>query len=145
MIRTALALRTLALAFWFGGGIATFLATSGVFARTKDRKLAGDLAGEILSRTGFARSIAFLPALFPVTIGASDRATVMAFFCALLQGVAVIVDELTRRARRAAEGGIDALPPGDPRHRRFAALHGVAMLVLLLQVLAAGVGLALAS
>ena len=39
------ALRSLALAVWFGGGIATMLATSAVFARAESRKLAGDLAG----------------------------------------------------------------------------------------------------
>jgi hypothetical protein len=54
----ALALRSLALAFWFGCGLATLLATSAVFARAPDRKLAGDLSGAILSRTGAGLALA---------------------------------------------------------------------------------------
>jgi len=149
-VNVAVGLRSLALAFWFGGGLATFLATSAVFARAKDRKLAGDLAGEILARTSFARSITvvvfFMSCFAPGSdrVWSDGRATALGFLCVLLQGLAVVVDELTRRARRKAGGAIDSLPPGDPRRRRFAALHGVAMLLLLLQVLAAGAGLLLA-
>jgi hypothetical protein len=74
----------------------------------------------------------------------NPRPTALCFLCVFFQGFAVVVDALTRRARRLAGGAIDALPPADPRRRRFAALHGIAMLLLLLQVLAAGAGLALA-
>ena len=144
MIRIALALRTLALAFWFGGGLATLVATSTVFAKTGDRKAAGDLAGAILERTGRVRDVTFFLMVLAIGLGAVDRAALLGLFCALLQGVGVVVNVLVRRARRAAGGSIEALPPGDPRRRRFAALHGAAMLVLVVQVAAAGVGLALA-
>ena len=143
------ALRSLALAFWFGGGLATFFATSAVFARAKDRKLSGDLAGAILARTSDARSVTAFVFIGAGLLAVGDHAwwkpavTALCFACVLLQGVAVVVDALTRRARRQAGGSLDALPPGDPRRRRFAALHGVAMLLLLLQVLAAGAGLLL--
>jgi hypothetical protein len=142
---TAAFLRTLALAFWFGGGLATFLATSAVFQRAPDRKVAGDLAGAILARTGLARSVAVALLVIAVLLGARGGAVDLGIGCAVLQALAVGADLETRKTRRAAGGSIDALPPGDPLRRRFAALHGVAMLVLLLQVLTAGVGLALAS
>jgi len=142
---TAAFLRTLALAFWFGGGLATFLATSAVFQRAPDRKVAGDLAGAILARTGLARSVAVALLVIAIALGARGGAVDLGIACAALQGLAVVADLLTRKARREAGGTIDALPPGDPLRRRFAALHGVAMLVLLLQVLAAGIGLALTS
>jgi len=138
-------LRTLALAFWFGGGLATFLATSAVFRRAPDRKVAGDLAGAILGRTGLARNLAVGLLLVAIAIGARGGAVAAGIGCAVLQALAIGADLSTRKTRQDAGGSIDALPPGDPLRRRFAALHGVAMLVLLLQVLAAGVGLALAS
>jgi hypothetical protein len=137
-------LRVLALAFWFGGGLATFLATSAVFAKAGDRKAAGDLAGAILSRTSRARNVALFVMLVELLWPPFDRVWGAGVVCSLLQCVAVVADFLTRRARQKAGGSIDSLPPGDPQRRRFAALHGVAMLLLLLQVLAAGAGLALA-
>jgi hypothetical protein len=139
------ALRVLAFAFWFGGGIATFLATSAVFAKAEDRRVAGDFAGAILRRTNWGRNVAAFVMVFALLLPPYDRVSTAALVCLVLQGVAVVADLLTRRARQKAGGSIDSLPPGDPRRRRFAALHGVAMLVLLLQVVAAGVGLALAS
>ena len=116
-----------------------------VFRKATDRKLAGDLAGEILGGTQFLHSIAFIMVPMAIVVdGGGGRATIAGFVCMLLQGGAVMAGVLTRRAREKAGGSIDSLPPDDPRRRRFAALHGLAMLVLLLQVAVAGVGLALA-
>ena len=143
MIRTGLVLRALALAFWFGGGLATFLATSKVFATSPDRKLAGDLAGAILERVNAVRSLCVLVFLFAFLLGARGPATAAGGACSFLQVLAIAADAMTRRARRAAGGSIASLPPGDPRRKRFAALHGAAMLLLTLQVLAAALGLAL--
>jgi hypothetical protein len=143
-VHLGLALRNLALALWFGGGVATFLATSSVFARAPDRKLAGDLAGAILARTGTFRTAAIVVLVVAHVLGARGPANIAGGACVLLQIVALLADAATRRARLEAGGSIDSLPPGDPRRRRFAALHGVAMLLLLLQVLAAGAGLLLA-
>jgi hypothetical protein len=139
----AAVLRTLALAFWFGGGLATLLATSAVFRTVPDRKVAGDLAGAILARASVARNLALAAVVVAVVLGDRGAGATAASACALLQGLAIGAEALTRKARRDA-GSIETLPPGDPRRRRFAALHGAAMLVLLLQVMAAGVGLALA-
>ena len=138
-------LRTLALAFWFGGGLATFLATSTVFRMLSDRKAAGDLAGGILARVGVVRNVALFAVLVAVVLGDRGAGAAAGSACVLLQGLAIGADLLTRRVRLEASGTIEALPPGDPRRRRFAALHGIAMLVLVLQVAVAGVGLALAS
>jgi uncharacterized protein DUF4149 len=138
-------LRTLALAFWFGGGLATLLATSTVFRMLSDRKAAGDLAGAILGRLGVVRNVALVLVLVAVILGDRGAGAAAGSACVLLQGLAIAADLLTRRVRLEAGGTIEALPPGDPRRRRFAALHGIAMLVLVLQVAVAGVGLALAS
>ncbi len=129
------ALRSLALAVWFGGGIATMLATSAVFARAESRKLAGDLAGAILLRTNLLRSIAALVFAVAVLLGASGPATWLGAGCLLLQVAAIPIDAATRKIRRELGGNVDALAAEDPRRRRFGALHGLAMLLLLLQAL----------
>ena len=137
------ALRSLALAVWFGGGIATILATSAVFARAESRKLAGDLAGAILARTNLLRGAAAAVFGLAALLGARGPATWLGTGCLLLQVAAIPVDAATRRIRRELGGNVDALTPDDPRRRRFGALHGVAMLLLVLQVILAAGGLSL--
>jgi hypothetical protein len=139
----AAALRALALAAWFGGGTATVLATSAVFARAESRKVAGDFAGAILLRTNLLRSVAALVFGLSALLGARGPATWLGGGCLLLQVAAIPVDAATRRIRRELGGNVDALAPEDPRRRRFGALHGIAMLLLLLQVLLSGGALAL--
>ena len=134
----ALALRSLSLAVWFGSGIATVLATSAVFARAESRKAAGDIAGAILRRTNGLRAVAAISFVLAVLLGARGPATWLGGACVLLQLIAVPVDVGTRKIRRDLGGSVDALEPGDPRRRRFGALHGIAMLLLLLQVVISG-------
>jgi hypothetical protein len=138
----SIALRSLSLAVWFGGGIATTLATSAVFARAESRKAAGDLAGAILRRTNALRWIASVCFAIAAVEGARGPATWFGAACLLLQVIALPVDLATRRIRREVGGSIDTLEAGDPRRRRFGALHGIAMLLLLLQVLVGAAGLA---
>jgi hypothetical protein len=142
-LRLAAALRSLALAVWFGGGIATVLATSAVFARAETRKVAGDFAGAILLRTNLLRGLAALVFGLSVLLGAAGIATWLGAGCLLLQISAIPVDAATRRIRRTLGGNVDALAPEDPRRRRFGALHGVAMLLLLVQVLLSAAALSL--
>ena len=137
------ALRSLALAVWFGGGIATILATSAVFARAESRKVAGDLAGAVLLRTNRLRVVAAVLFALAALTGAAGPATWLGGGCLLLQMGAIPVDAATRRIRRALGGNVDALAPDDPRRRRFGALHGLAMLLLVLQVILAAAGLSL--
>jgi hypothetical protein len=134
----AIALRSLSFAVWFGGGIATALATSAVFARAESRKTAGDFAGAILRRTNALRVAAALCFVVAALLGARGIATWLGAACVLLQVLAVPVDVATRKIRREVGGGIDTLDASDPRRRRFGALHGLAMLLLLLQVLLSG-------
>jgi hypothetical protein len=139
----AIALRGLSLAIWFGGGIATMLATSAVFARAESRRIAGDFAGAILRRTNFLREAAVVVFVVAVLLGARGASTWSGAGCVLLQLAAIPVDAATRKLRRELGGSVEALTADDARRRRFGALHGVAMLLLLLQIVAAGVGIVL--
>jgi hypothetical protein len=135
------ALRSLALAVWFAGGLATILATSAVFARAESRKVAGNLAGAILLRTNRLRVLAALSFALSAFLGAAGPPTWLGGGCLILEAAAIPVDVATRRVRRALGGEVDALAPDDPRRRRFGALHGLAMLLLVLQVLLGAAGL----
>jgi hypothetical protein len=138
-----IALRGLCFAAWFGGGIATMLATSAVFARADSRKTAGDFAGAILRRTNFLRDIAAVVFVASAPFGARGAAFWAGAVCVLMQLVAIPVDLATRKLRRDLGGNVDALAADDARRRKFGALHGIAMLLLLLQIIAAGVGIVL--
>jgi hypothetical protein len=138
-----IALRALALATWFGGGIATILATSAVFARAESRKTAGDFAGAILRRTNLLRNVAAVVFVASALLGARGASTWAGAVCVLMQLVAVPVDAATRKLRRDLGGNVDALAADDPRRSRFGALHGIAMLLLLVQIVAAGVAILL--
>ena len=143
--RLAIALRALALSVWFGGGIATMLATAAVFARAESRKLAGDFAGAILRRTNLLRDAAVIVFVIAALLGARGASTWCGGVCVILQLAVIPVDAATRHVRRELGGSIDALPADDPRRRRFGALHGIAMLLLLLQIVAAALGIALSA
>jgi hypothetical protein len=142
LLRFAIALRSLSLAVWFGGGIATALATSAVFARAESRKMAGDFAGAILRRTNGLRGIAAICFVLAALLGARGAATWLGTGCVVLQVLAVPVDVATRKIRRQVGGSIEQLEASDPRRRRFGALHGIAMLLLLIQVLLGAAALA---
>ena len=76
-------------------------------------------------------------------LGARGASTWFGAACVVVQLVAIAVDRATRKLRRDLGGNVDMLGPEDPRRRRFGALHGIAMLLLLLQIVAAGAGIVL--
>src|SRR5918911_2212742 len=115
----AIALRALALATWFGGGIATMLATSAVFARAESRKVAGDFAGAILRRTNLLRDAAVVVFVVSALLGARGGTTWFGVVCLVFQLAAIPVDAATRKLRRDVGGDIDALARDDARRRRF--------------------------
>lgn len=136
-----LALRSLALAFWFGGGLATMFATRAIFKTVQDRKQAGDLSGAVLRAAQWGRfgwALPFLASAFAPRGGAFWLGVLSLLF-ALLQ----LADDRQVRRLRAEMGG--SVAEDDPRRRRFGLLHGVSMLMFLLHTLLAGAALVLAS
>ena len=141
MLHLALALRSLALAIWAAGGASTFLATSAIFARAESRKQAGDFAGAVLLRSLWFRLLAVGLQIAALLLGAPGVANWLALAAAVLTAAESSVQQGVRRLRRELGGSVDALEPADPRRRRFAALHGISMLLLLGQVLLGAIGL----
>jgi hypothetical protein len=139
--RAAFALRSIALAIWAAGGASTFLATSAIFARAENRKQAGDFAGAVLLRSLWFRLLAVGLQIAALLLGARGVANWLALAAAVLTAAESSVQQAVRRIRRELGGSVDALEAGDPRRRRFAALHGLSMLLLLGQVALGTIGL----
>jgi hypothetical protein len=141
VLRVALALRSVALAIWAAGGASTFLATSAIFARAENRKQAGDFAGAVLRRSLWFRLSAVALQIVALLLGAGGVANWFALGAAVLTAAESSVQQAVRRIRRELGGSVDALAADDPRRRRFAALHGISMLLLLGQVVLGTIGL----
>lgn len=133
------ALRELALALWFGGGLAMLVATRAIFAGAPDRPLAGRISGLVLLRYQLPRGMAAVALGASALLGTRGSATLLGLFAIVLQLVAAPVDNKLRALRF----DLAEAPPEDPRRRTFGALHGVSVLLLLAQIAAAGAGLAL--
>ena len=132
-------LRELALALWFGGGLAMLVATRAIFAAAPDRPLAGRISGAVLLRYQLLRGLSAVALGGSALLGVRGPATVLGLVGILLQLVSSPIDTRLRRLRAA----LTDAPPDDPRRRTFGALHGVSVLLLLAQIAAAGAGLAL--
>jgi hypothetical protein len=141
VLRAALALRSIALAIWAAGGASTFLATSAIFARAENRKQAGDFAGAVLQRSLWFRLLAVGFQIAALLLGARGPANWLALGAAVLTAAESSVQQGVRRIRRELGGSVDALESADPRRRRFAALHGISMLLLLGQVVLGTIGI----
>lgn len=137
----ALHLQAFALALWFGGGLSMLYGTRAVFAVAESRRQAGHFSGAIL--LGFrwlqlAAAILFVAAAFSGLPRASVVAGEVALFCTI---VGFVVDRWLRALREEIGGSTEGLDPSDPRRKRWGALHGASVTLLIGQVLAAAVGL----
>ena len=121
-------LQRLALAIWLGGGLAVLYGTRGIFSAAESPEQAGHFAGAVLRSFRFLQ-LAALVAWF-VSLRAAHVASTLA---ALFTVVAFPVDARLHRMR--------AFDPTDPRRKSFGPLHGVSVLLLIGQVVAAAVGL----
>ena len=122
-----LSLRTLSLGFWFGAGIATIFATRAVFRTLPERKVAGDVSGEILRAALWGRLGWAVPFLASAL---APRDWHFWLGCGAL-GFALVqfaVDRYVRALR--AQGS-----------KKFGPWHGVSVLLLLAHVVCAGAAL----
>ncbi len=139
----ALGLRSLALAVWFGGGLAMLLATRAIFARAGSRTLAGTISGEALLRFQLLRGLAAVLLGGSALLGARGLATLLGLGCILLQLAASLADTRLRKLRTEIGGSTEGLAEDDPRRKQFGMLHGVSVLLLLAQIALAAVALLL--
>ena len=115
------------------------LAASAAFRAAGNPTVAANVVGSMLTRWHY---IALAAPLLLLVLGRSYPrwVHVLLFAAVLLAAAQIFVDLRIRAIRNAAPIPISDLDPTDPVRRRFGALHGISMLLLLLQaVTSAGV------
>jgi hypothetical protein len=140
------ALAELGLALWLGGGVGTLQSTRAVFRHLKGQPMAGTIAADALAALSRLTwiSIALVAAGF--WLAEPGAARWPALGAALLHFASDLFVRPTLRRMRAELGGsIEHAAPDDPRRKRFGALHGVSMLLLLGQLVGAAASLILLS
>ncbi len=137
-----MALRNLALAVFFGGGLATLLATRALFRAAESRKQGGYFSGAVLRSFQELRWWA-LVALIAVLHWRPLPDKAVAAALVVLAAAGAAVDRRIRSLRDQIGGSTEGLAADDPRRKRFGALHGVSVLLLIAQTLIAAAALAL--
>jgi hypothetical protein len=131
-----------ALAVWFGGGLATLFATRSIFAVAETRQQGGRFSGAVLSSFLWLRWAAAALTAAAAWLIVRGAPIWWASAAALLTLVHALLDARIRAFRDQLGGSIEGLDALDPRRKRWGALHGASVLLLLAQIACAGAGLA---
>ena len=115
------------------------LAASAAFRTAPNSTAAADVVGAMLARWHYIALAAPL-ALFALELRHARRWVLVVIFIALLLAAAqAFVDLKIRSIRASSPASISELDRSDPVRKRFGALHGVSMLLLVLQLVTAAV------
>ena len=113
------------------------LAASAAFRVAPNATVAADVVGALLARWHYIAILAPL-ALFALELRRVRRLVLILIFAGLVLAAAqALVDLRIRAMRTTAPVPISSLDRDHPVRKRFGALHGASMLLLVLQALAA--------
>jgi hypothetical protein len=134
------AVQRLIAALWMGSAFFLMLSASAAFRAAGNTSMAADVVGAILTRWHYIALAAPL-ALFALELRrARPLILVLLFVAILLAAGQSFVDLSIRAIRQSSPIAISALDKTDPVRRRFGALHGLSMVLLLTQaIMAAGI------
>jgi hypothetical protein len=119
------------------------LAASAAFRAAPNPTAAADVVGAMLARWHYIALGAPL-LLFALELRRLRRVVLIVLFIALMLAAAqALVDLRIRTIRATSPVPISSLDRNDPVRKRFGALHGASMLLLLLQAIAAAFPVAL--
>ena len=137
------ALQRLIAALWLGSAFFLMLSASAAFRAAGNTSIAADVVGSMLTRWHYIALAAPL-ALFALELRRARPLILILLFVAILFAAGqAFVDLRIRSIRASSPVSISTLDPADPVRRRFGALHGMSMALLLAQtIVAAGVVLA---
>lgn len=126
-------------ALWLGSAFFLMLAASAAFRSAPNPTVAADVVGAMLNRWHYVALAAPL-ILFVLELRSPRRLVLIVLFAAIaLAATQAVVDLRIRSIRNSSVVAISDLDRDDPLRRRFGALHGISMLLLLLQAVAGGV------
>jgi hypothetical protein len=115
------------------------LAASAAFRSAPNATAAADVVGAMLARWHYI-ALAAPSALFMLESARLRRAVIIVIFIALLLAATqTVVDLRIREIRFNSPIPVSSLDVSDPVRRRFGVLHGISMMLLLAQAIAAAV------
>ena len=133
-----------ALAIWVGGGLAVLLGTRSIFRAAETRGQGGLFSGAVL-RSFFELRWAAVALTAAAWAFSRTPALWWASAAAALTIVQAPLDARIRALREQLGGSTEGLDASDPRRKRWGALHGGSVLLLLAQIACAAAGLVLAA
>lgn len=126
-------------ALWLGSAFFLMLAASAAFRAAPNSSVAADVVGAMLNRWHYIALAAPL-ALFALELRNARKVVLVVLFLAIVLAAAqAFVDLRIRTIRTSSPIPMSELAKDDPVRRQFGALHGISMLLLLLQAISAGV------
>ena len=130
-----------AVALGFGGGLATLFATRSIFSAAETSEQGGRFSGAVLKSFLWLRwaGVALTAIAWLFVRGAPIWWASAAAVPTLVQA---FLDARIRAFRDQLGGSLEGLDALDPRRKRWRALHGTSVLLLLAQIACAGAGLA---
>ena len=135
--RSSFIVHRLLSSLWLGGAFFLMLAASAAFRVSPNATAAADVVGAMLNRWHYIALAAPL-ALLVMELRRSRRFVLIVLFLAvLLASAQVFVDLRIRAMRVSSPVAISSLERNHPVRKRFGALHGASMALLLLQAIAA--------
>ena len=130
-------------AFWLGSGLfLMFVAAPAAFRAAGSSALAADVVGAMLGRWHYIGLAAPLFLLLLDWKRSRTSVLIIVFVAILLAGMQVAVDLRIRAIRARSAVPISELSRQDPIRRQFGMMHGVSTLLLMGQMLAAAMALA---
>ena len=131
-------------AIWLGSGLFLMaVAAPAAFRTAPNSTVAADLVGAMLTRWHYIALGAPLLLLFIDWRRGRMYVLVIVFVGIILASAEVATDLRIRSIRAGSPVPIGELSREDPVRRQFGRLHGISMLLLLMQVIAAGAALAI--
>ncbi|MFL6245399.1 MAG: hypothetical protein ACJ74H_05205 [Thermoanaerobaculia bacterium] len=131
------ALQRLIAALWLGSAFFLMLSAQAAFRAAGNTSIAADVVGSILTRWHYIALAAPL-ALFALELRRARPLILIVLFVAIVLAAGQsFVDLRIRSIRASSPVSISSLDRTDPVRRRFGALHGLSMMLLLAQTLIA--------
>ena len=126
-------------ALWLGSAFFLMLAASAAFRASPNSTVAADVVGAMLNRWHYIALAAPL-VLFALELRNGRKLVLIVLFVAIaLAASQAFVDLRIRTIRMSSPIPMSELSKEDPIRRKFGALHGVSMMLLLLQAISAAV------
>ena len=115
------------------------LAASAAFRTAPSPTAAADVVGAMLSRWHYIALAAPIALFFIELMRVRKLVIIVTFAALLLAATQAVVDLRIRQIRMGSSVAISSLDREDPVRRRFGALHGVSMMLLLAQAVGAAI------